>query len=876
MATLLYRLGRFATHRRWAVLGIWLALLLGLGGAAAAFSGTMTSSFTIPGTPAQAALDQLNEKLPGAGDATGRIVFAAPEGRTLTEPEYQQAIGTVISQAKELPGVTNVIDPQTGQTVSPDRRVAFAQAFFAGQITEIPETTQSELAKIADANEVDGLQIELGGGAVAQAPAIGSTEGIGVVVAMIVLLITFGSIVAAGLPMITALIGVGTGMAGILWASSVIEMSNTAPILALMLGLAVGIDYALFIVSRHRSQVRAGMPVRESIARANGTAGTAVVFAGLTVLIALAGLSVVGIPFLTVMGLAAAATVGIAVLIAITLLPALLGFAGDRVLRKKDRPAAAALREQSTGTIGVIDHAHSPNKWIRMITKRPAVVLASGVIALAVVALPTLSLYLGLPDDGTASPDSTNRQAYDLISESFGPGLNGPLLVTVAVDDPAKMASALPATAQAIQGSSSDVMLAVPGQVSADGTFGTITVIPKSGPSEEATQQLVHDLRDQAPALGAQVGGTLAVTGVTAAAIDVSDKLAEALPIYLLIVVGLALVLLLLIFRSIVVPVVAAAGFLLSVGVSFGAVVAVYQWGWLGGLFGVDTPAPIISFLPILLIGVLFGLAMDYQVFMVTGMREAYVHGADAKRAVISGWTAGSRVVTAAGIIMASVFAGFILAPDTIIASIGFALAIGVLVDAFVVRMTLTPAIMTLLGKSAWFLPRWLDKVLPNVDIEGEKLLASLEAESRQPAVVGAGSNGAASNGAASDSVTSNRASGSGGAVPNGAVPSGAVPSGAVSSGAVSNGAVPNGAVPNGAVPNGAVPSPAVPNGAVTGGAPADGEAAAGPGGRVSDSAAPTGRHSARAAHGRDGDGRAIVEQALQSAAATGEGRHRS
>ena len=290
------------------------------------------------------------------------------------------------------------------------------------------------------------------------------------------------------------------------------------------------------------------------------------------------------------------------------------------------------------------------------------------------------------------------------------------------------MAAALPATAQAIQTSSDDVLVAMPGQVSADGTFGIVTVVPKSGPSDEATQQLVHSLRDSASALGAKVGATLAVTGLTAAAIDVSDKLAAALPVYLLIVVGLALVLLLLIFRSIVVPVVAALGFLLTIGVSFGAVVAVYQWGWLSGIFGVDTPAPIISFLPILLIGVLFGLAMDYQVFMVSGMRESYVHGADAKRAVVSGFTAGSRVVTAAGIIMASVFAGFILAPDTIIASIGFALAIGVLVDAFVVRMTLTPAVMTLLDRSAWYLPKWLGRVLPNVDIEGEKLLASLTA----------------------------------------------------------------------------------------------------------------------------------------------------
>ena len=719
----------------------------------------MTSSFSIPGTKAQAALDQLGEKIPGAGDASGRIVFAAPEGKTLAEPDYQQAIATVVAQAQGLPGVTRVIDPATGMTISPDQRVAFAQASFAGQLTEIPEATQTELASIAAANEVNGLQIELGGGAVAQAPAIGSTEGIGVVVAMVVLLITFGSIVAAGLPMLTALIGVGTGMAAILWASNVIEMSNTAPILALMLGLAVGIDYALFIVSRHRSQVKAGMPITESIARATGTAGTAVVFAGLTVLIALAGLSVVGIPFLTVMGLAAAGTVGISVLIAITLLPALLGFAGEKVLRKKDRAGAAALRAESTGPHGVIDHAHSPNRWIRMITKRPALVLIAGVLGLGIIAIPTLSLYLGLPDDGTAAPDTTKREAYDLISQSFGPGVNGPLLITVAVDDPSTIEATLGKTAQAVQANNPDVMFAAPGGVSADGTFGFVTVVPKSGPSDQATQELVHTLRDQAPALGMTVGGTIAVTGLTAAAIDISDKLAAALPVYLLIVVGLALVLLLLIFRSIVVPVVAALGFLLTIGVSFGAVVAVYQWGWLSAIFGVDTPAPIISFLPILLIGVLFGLAMDYQVFMVSGMREAFVHGADAKRAVVSGFTAGSRVVTAAGIIMASVFAGFILAPDTIIASIGFALAIGVLVDAFVVRMTLTPAVMLLLGKGAWYLPRWVDKVLPNVDIEGEKLLASLNAAHAGEVAAGDGTDGVANDGVAADRESADRES---------------------------------------------------------------------------------------------------------------------
>ena len=731
MATLLYRLGHFATRRRWAVLIVWLALLLGLGGAAAAFSGTMTSSFSIPGTQAQAALDQLGEKIPGVGDATGRIVFAAPEGKTLAEPAYQEAIANVVAQAKQLPGVTAVIDPATARTISPDGRVAFATASFAGQITEIPEETQAKLATIADEYQVEGLQIKLGGGAVPQAPAVGSTEGIGVVVAMVVLLITFGSVVAAGLPMLTALIGVGTGLAGILWASSVVQMSNTAPILALMLGLAVGIDYALFIVSRHRSQVKEGMEIDESIARSTGTAGTAVVFAGLTVLIALAGLSVVGIPFLTVMGLAAAATVAISVVIAITLLPALLGFAGEKVLRKKDRAAAAELRADSDGVHGVIDHAQSPNRWIRMITKRPALVLIGGVLGLGIIAIPTASIYLGLPDDGTAKPDSTRREAYDLISQTFGPGINGPLLVTVAVDDPSTMADGAAGDRAGDHRGQSRRRHRDPGHGQQGRHVRHRHGDPEVGPVRRGDPDARAQPARPAPAIGAKVGATLAITGPTAVGIDVSDKLAEALPVYLLIVVGLALVLLLLIFRSIVVPVIAALGFLLTIGVSFGAVVAVYQWGWLSGIFGVDTPAPIISFLPILLIGVLFGLAMDYQVFMVSGMREAYVHGGDAKRAVVSGFTVGSRVVTAAGIIMASVFSGFILAPDTIIASIGFALAIGVLVDAFIVRMTLTPAAMTLLGKVAWYIPRWLDKVLPNVDIEGEKLLASLNGPAR-------------------------------------------------------------------------------------------------------------------------------------------------
>ena len=724
MATLLYRLGAFAARRRWAIVAAWLVVLIGVGSGALAFKGTMSDSFTIPGTEAQQALNQLAAKLPAAGGATGRIVFEAPSGATVTTGSAKAQIADVVGQVQKLPGVLAVVDPATAKTVSPNGRLGIMQVQFAGQLTAIPQATQQSIADIAARHRIDGLQIELAGGAVKQVPGAGSSEGLGVVVALVVLLITFGSIAAAGMNMLTALIGVGVGLAGILWASGGIQMSSTAPILALMLGLAVGIDYALFLISRHRQQLVAGLELRESIARATGTAGSAVVFAGLTVLIALAGLSVVGVPFLTVMGLAAAGTVAIAVLIAITLLPALLSLTGDKILSKKLR--AQAHRAREAGADLTAPHvAKEPGGWIRFVTRRPAAVVVGVIAVMGVIAIPALKLHLALPNDGSAATDSTQYKAYNLISANFGPGYNGPLIVTVA-GDPAAVAAAKASVVKDIS-SVRDVAIAVPGALSKDGTLAVLQVLPKTGPSDEATEQLVRDLRAAAPAWESATHTDIAVTGQTAVAIDVSDKLAKALPIYLIIVVGLALILLLLVFRSIVVPIKAALGFLLSISVSFGAVVAVYQWGWLGAILGVDNPAPIVSFLPILLIGVLFGLAMDYQVFMVAGMREAYVHGAAPKLAVKQGFTAGSRVVVAAAIIMTSVFSGFILSPNNIIASIGFSLGIGVLADAFLVRMTLVPAVMTLLGRTGWYLPRWLDKALPRVDIEGEQLLRRLE-----------------------------------------------------------------------------------------------------------------------------------------------------
>jgi RND superfamily putative drug exporter len=369
--------------------------------------------------------------------------------------------------------------------------------------------------------------------------------------------------------------------------------------------------------------------------------------------------------------------------------------------------------------------------WIRFVTRRPIQILIGGVLIMGVMAIPVASLHLALPDDGRAAPDSTKRQAYDLLADAFGPGFNGPLIVTVEPTDPSQIHQDQAAVAKSIA-EIPGVVAAVPGATSKDASIGIVSVIPSTGPSDKATEDLVHEIRAAAPALGTEVGATLAVTGQTALQIDVSDKLARALPIYLAIVIGLALILLMLVFRSIIVPIKAAIGFLFTIGVSFGAVVAVYQWGWLSGVFGVHSPGAIISFLPILLIGVLFGLAMDYEVFLVSGMRESFVHSeqdsAAAKRAVRQGFSHASRVVVAAAIIMTSVFLGFILAPDTIIASIGFALGVGVLVDAFLVRMTLVPAAMTLLAGRAWYLPKWLDRILPDIDVEGAKL-ATIESD---------------------------------------------------------------------------------------------------------------------------------------------------
>ncbi|MFF3864918.1 MMPL family transporter [Micromonospora sp. NPDC001898] len=727
MATLLYRLGRASLRRRRLVAVVWLVVLVGLGLAAATLRGPTTSNFTMPGTESQQAIDLLSERFPEASGATGTIAVKAPADGQLATPEGQALVKQVTQEAATLPGVVGAVDPYQAQAITPDGRYALIQVQFAGRADDVTDAQRDAYEKVGAQAEAQGWQIAPGGEVLGGEPEIGSTEALGVLVAAVVLVITFGSLVAAGMTMLNALIGVGVGMAGLFALSSVIELTSTAPILALMLGLAVGIDYSLFITSRHRQNLMEGLSPEEAVGRAVGTAGSAVVFAGATVVIALAGLAVVRIPFLTVMGLAAAGTVTIAVLVAITLAPALLGFAGTRVLPRKLRKAeAAANGADPTGTpeaaAAAEDRSGFGFRWARLVTRLRVPVILVALLGLGLLALPAPDMRLALPDASTAAAGSPARVNNELIREGFGPGFTGRLAVLVTSDSPEATAAAAPQVAQLVQ--QTDGVLAVaPAQTDRTGRTALIGVIPKSGPTDEATESLVHDIRQRVSGV---TGADVLLTGATAIGIDVSEKLSDALPVYLVLVVGLSILLLMLVFRSILVPVKAALGFLLTVAATFGITVAIFQQGHLADLVGLDTPGPLVSFLPILLIGILFGLAMDYEVFLVSRMREDFVHGDTAQQATVNGMGHGARVVTAAALIMMAVFGGFVFLDDPIIKSMGFALAIGVAIDAFVVRMTIVPAVMSLLGKAAWWIPRWLDRLLPNVDIEGEGLRAHL------------------------------------------------------------------------------------------------------------------------------------------------------
>ncbi|MGI5121623.1 MMPL family transporter [Marinactinospora thermotolerans] len=664
-------------------------------------------------------LQQGQEELDEAraqAEAAGMLDQVAPQ-LDAQQAEIDEGLATLEEQSAQLEEGEALLDMAADiRMVSEDGSAALSNIAFTEPQQDVPQETKDAVMAVFEDDPVEGVTVDFGSDiAMAVPDLLGIGEVVGLVVAAVVLVIMLGTLVGAGLPILTALIGVGVGALAGLSLSDVVEMASVTPILGVMLGLAVGIDYSLFIINRHRIQLKQGRDVKESIGLANGTAGNAVVFAGATVLIALLGLNLTGIGFLGVMGTVGALSILVAVLIAVTLTPALLSLAGPRILSRRER---ARLAEGPA----VASQEGDGDAAVRPMRTGAAVGRALlGIAVLVVVAIPALDLRLGLPDGSSEPHDSTQYRAYSIVSEEFGAGQNGTLLV--AADLPGSPTQEEAAAyqlqlAEELYGQDSVVAVA-PIAISDDRDLATFQVVPEDGPTSESTEELVHTLRDLAPLEGA---GTLGVAGTASGNIDISDKLSDALPTYLAVVVGFSLVILLLVFRSIFVPVVATLGFILSYFAALGGVVAIYQWGWLAGLFGVDSPGPILNFLPTILVGILFGLAMDYMLFLGTGMREAYVHGAPARTAVVQGVRAGRAVVTAAAIIMISVFGGFVFSHSAMIRPVGFALAFGVLLDAFLVRMMLIPALMHLVGEKAWWLPRWLDRILPNVDVEGSAL----------------------------------------------------------------------------------------------------------------------------------------------------------
>ncbi len=617
------------------------------------------------------------------------------------------------------------------RVVSEDGSTAVVTVSFTKPRLELPESSKQAVIDLVEANEIDGVEVGMSTEIAQGVPQIiGVGEVVGLLIAAIVLGVMLRVLLGALIPLATALTGVAIGVLGSMAFSGIVQMAIVTPVLGIMLGLAVGIDYSLFIINRHRKQLIAGTGLHESVGLANGTSGNAVVFAGSTVIVALLALMVTGIPFLGVMGVVGAVAILAAVLIAVTLTPALLGLIGWRVLPKRLREAgqAALARHEAHEAEPVDTAAPEPTRRARrtrppktMSWWRAIVTVIVAAAALLVVAIPAMSMRLGLPDGGSEPTGSYAQRAFEITEEEFGAGANGPLLVVADLPaglDDDELVTAQLDVAEAIS-DLGGVTAVAPIAASDDHTIAAFQVVPDDGPNSETTETLVRDLRAMDPVNG---DITLGVAGQAAINIDISERLLDVLPLYLVVVVGLSLLIMIVVFRSLLVPLIATGGFILSLFATYGATVVVFQWGWGADLLGIHSTGPILSFLPVILVGILFGLAMDYQLFLASGMREAYVHGASAREAVARGFRAGRSVVTAAGLIMVSVFGGFVFSESTIIRSLGFGLAVGILLDAFVVRMLLMPALMHIIGKGAWWLPRWLDPIIPNVDVEGAAL----------------------------------------------------------------------------------------------------------------------------------------------------------
>ena len=729
MSILLYRLGRwsFRAHRR--VFAIWGAVLVLLGVLALTVGGKYNDNFSIPGAPAQEALSQLDRTFPQAAAESATALIILPPGHRMDDPAVKSVVTDALTRFEKVPGVSSATSPYSTVVtglITPNQRAATIQILFTtSNFSDVTNAERADLIAVGQSVQKQlpaGSQVDLGGQAFSiETPGLSPTEAIGLVIALVVLVMTLGSLVAAGLPLITAVFGVGITMALMTVVARFTDVNSTTPMLAVMLGLAVGIDYALFILSRHRDQLRDGMAVEESAAEAVATAGSAVVFAGLTVVIALVGLTLAGVPFLSVMGIFAAIGVAIAVAVALTMLPAAMGFLGERM---RPRSRVATRRPLAPRFFA---------GWVRASVKWPVVTIVLVVAALGSLSLPAKDLFLSLPTSGDHAAGQPDRVTYDKIGQYFGPGYNGPLIVTADIlpsTDPLGVMKGLKADIEKMPGVAA-VPVATPNQ---NADTGFVQVIPTTGPADPGTKALVTALRAKHDAWLKQFGVQTAVTGQTAIQLDVSSRLGSALLPFGIFVVGLSLVLLMMVFRSVWVPIKATVGYLLSIGAAFGATNLVFNRGIGHSLINLEKAGPVISFLPIIVMGILFGLAMDYEVFLVSRMREDYVHALRrgeeprpaARNAVVNGFVASGKVVLAAAVIMFSVFAFFVPEGDGPIKSIAFALAVGVAVDAFLVRMTLVPAVLTLLGERAWRLPAWLDRRLPSFDVEGESLAHQL------------------------------------------------------------------------------------------------------------------------------------------------------
>jgi putative drug exporter of the RND superfamily len=722
MSRFLYRLGRAMVARRRLVLASWVAAVALLVILGSTVGGRFTDDFSLADAESTQALELLRERFPEQAGGTAQLVFATERG-TLREGPAAEAMAEVLEEVRRMPGVVSAGDPATFDdgAVSEEGTIAFASVAYAEDAVSVGQAGLERLDETVHEVAGDRVRVEIGGElpqAVEQ-PHTGTAEMAGVAAAVVILLIAFGSVIAMGLPIGLAIFGLVGGISGLGLLAAFVDVPSVAPLLSTMIGLGVGIDYALFVVTRHRRHLHEGMTVEESAGRAIATAGQAVVFAGGTVVIAIGGLALAGIPAVTMMGLATALVVVVMVIGSITLVPALLGFAGHAVDRLQVPGIEPFAEADDTGLWG---------RWGRRVSARPIVYLVVGTAFLLTLAAPVLTMRLGQFDAGTLPTSSSQRQAYDLVAEGFGAGFNGPLLVTVelpagAAEDQAALAS----LAESLQADPTVAVVAPP-TVNEAGDTAVVAVIPATAPQDPETSELVHRLRDEV--IPAAVAGTEAsgyVGGITPTFMDISERVAERLPLFIGAVIALSFVLLTMVFRAPLVALKAAVLNLLSIGAAYGAVVAVFQWGWGLELFGLESTVPIVSFVPMIMFAILFGLSMDYEVFLLSRVREEHLLGKDTTASVVAGIASTARVITSAALIMICVFLGFVASAEPVVKMMGLGLAVAIFVDATIVRIVLVPATMSLLGETNWWMPRWLDRLLPNLDIEGESGLPEPE-----------------------------------------------------------------------------------------------------------------------------------------------------